>query len=614
MKLKQVDFKNFKSIKEASLVIAHNCMILVGKNEAGKSNILKGVGGTVSPNVYKFTSSVKRKRGFDEPIKEAYIDLVFEFSDQEIENFIQHIDHWVKSDVFSIEGENITNQEFIKKYCHKGVYRYDIITDKYKALYYAFPKSMTLAQDFTKLTSSYQQNAPGTIIPTPTSEEIYFGTSLKLEDIIEYFASYIIDYIAQHLPQIYYWKSDNASILPSSVNISSLQASPESYQSIQTLFSLAGYPDITTAFSDAQREDGDCTNLLENVAQKATTEFQKRWPDLKGLAFEFRKDGDLLLIKIKEKARYNFEDRSDGFKHFVSILLMLSSQVAIKKINNAVILIDEPDNSLYPSAAKYLRDELIKLSSNNIVIYATHSPFMIDNKEPSRHVIISKKDEISRIEPVSNDETSYQKDDVLLNAIGTSRFEFIKNINLIFEGGTDYVFFTKALETKKAGYKELKDFFKNIGTTFVHGASSIKTLTSILLLAKKDIFILSDADSAAEQAKRSYQKEQGYQSNHWYTFTDLGINNKQTIEDFIADRNIFKTVLEEMGKPDIEIPANTENGIIAFLSRHLKNKEEKQQFKVLLAQRLTGDYLDPAYYQLLKALKEKIQNETQKCC
>ena len=612
MKLQEIEFLNFKSIKDAKLTFQHNCMILVGKNEAGKSNILKGIAGGLS-TAYNPTPKSKRKRGSDEKITEAHIDSIFSFSDQEIEAFIQYIDHLIKSDAFTIEGKNITNQDFIKHYCKKGIYRYDIMTGTYKALYYTFPNNIALAQNFTKLNRDYLQNTSGTIIPTPAVGESFLGTPIKLADMMNIFSSYITGYVSKHLPQVYYWKGDQTSVLPSSVSISALQNSPTNYPSIQTLFSLAGYPTIPTAFADAQKEDGDCTNLLENIAQKATTEFQKRWPDLKKLSFEFRKDGDSLLIKIKEKLRYNFDDRSDGFKHFVSILLMLSSQVAIKKINNAVILIDEPDNSLYPSAAKYLRDELIKLSSNNIVVYATHSPFMIDNKEPSRHVIVSKKDEISKIEPVTNEEASYQKDDVLLNAIGTSRFEFIKEVNLILEGGTDFIYFTKALETNKTEYKELKNFFKNIGITFVHGVSSIKILTSILLLAKRDIFILSDDDSPAEQARQSYQKEQGFQANHWYTFTDLGVTDKKTIEDFITDRSLFKKVLKEMGKTNIEIPEHPEKGIMSVLHPHL-TKDERQQFKVLLAQKITYNQIDASYYTLLQALKEKIQNETQQHC
>jgi predicted ATP-dependent endonuclease of OLD family len=40
---------------------------------------------------------------------------------------------------------------------------------------------------------------------------------------------------------------------------------------------------------------------------------------------------------------------------------------------NKVILLDEPETHLHPSGQKYLRNELLKISENNLVIYATHS-------------------------------------------------------------------------------------------------------------------------------------------------------------------------------------------------------------------------------------------------
>ncbi len=610
MKLTTVEFKNFKSIKEDSLHFTHNCMILVGKNEAGKSNILKGIAGGLSSNAYKLTSASKRKRNFKEVIDEAYIDFIFTFSPQEIDVFTKYINKSIKANVFSVNGKTLSNQNFIETYCKKGIYRYNIINNTREPLYYSFPESTTLAQNFIKLNIPYNQNEAGAVIPEPDSQEPCPGIPLKLDEIEDYFSSYITNFIGQHIPPVYYWKNDNNALLSPAVDISSLKTNPSNYSAIQTLFSLAGYPNISAAFTDAINEDGDCINLLNNVAQKATAEFQKRWPDLKGVSFEFRKDGENLLIKIKEKVAYNFEDRSDGFKHFISILLILSSQVEIKKIHDAIIIIDEPDNSLYPTASKYLRDELIKLSSNNIIVYATHSPFMIDSKEPSRHIIVSKRDEISKIEPVANEDLSYQKDDVLLNAIGTSRFEFIKEINLIFEGGTDFAFFNKALEIKKAEYKELKEFFKKIGATFVHGVSSIKHITPILLLANKDIFILSDNDSAAKQAKDSYCKEKGYQANHWYTFADVGVNDKETIEDFISDKNLFIKVLNDMGKTEIQIQDIPNQGIMRHLAGCL-NKEQKQQLKNLIVERLTPNQIDVTYYSLLQNLKEKIENATE---
>ena len=43
MELKKIQIRNFRSIKSEDIVFSHNCLILLGKNEAGKSNLLKAV-------------------------------------------------------------------------------------------------------------------------------------------------------------------------------------------------------------------------------------------------------------------------------------------------------------------------------------------------------------------------------------------------------------------------------------------------------------------------------------------------------------------------------------------------------------------------------------------
>lgn len=43
MQLKEIKIFNFRSIMDETIRFNHNCMILVGKNEAGKSNSLKAV-------------------------------------------------------------------------------------------------------------------------------------------------------------------------------------------------------------------------------------------------------------------------------------------------------------------------------------------------------------------------------------------------------------------------------------------------------------------------------------------------------------------------------------------------------------------------------------------
>ena len=74
------------------------------------------------------------------------------------------------------------------------------------------------------------------------------------------------------------------------------------------------------------------------------------------------------------------DERSQGFKHFISLILHLSISNKKEKCKDQIIIIDEPENHLHPSGIRYMRDELIKIGKNNYVFVATHSPFMIDNK------------------------------------------------------------------------------------------------------------------------------------------------------------------------------------------------------------------------------------------
>ena len=43
MKIKEIHIENFRSIKNETIVMDKNCLILLGKNEAGKSNVLKAI-------------------------------------------------------------------------------------------------------------------------------------------------------------------------------------------------------------------------------------------------------------------------------------------------------------------------------------------------------------------------------------------------------------------------------------------------------------------------------------------------------------------------------------------------------------------------------------------
>jgi predicted ATP-dependent endonuclease of OLD family len=60
MELNKVHIKNFRSIKDEEIKFNHNCLILLGKNEAGKSNVLKAVAAIFDK--YTVTDKDKRKK------------------------------------------------------------------------------------------------------------------------------------------------------------------------------------------------------------------------------------------------------------------------------------------------------------------------------------------------------------------------------------------------------------------------------------------------------------------------------------------------------------------------------------------------------------------------
>jgi predicted ATP-dependent endonuclease of OLD family len=75
VKLTEIKIENFRSIKSQTIIIEHNCLILLGKNEAGKSNILKAIAAVFEQ--YKVTDKDKRKRIANEKILKRIMKNLF---------------------------------------------------------------------------------------------------------------------------------------------------------------------------------------------------------------------------------------------------------------------------------------------------------------------------------------------------------------------------------------------------------------------------------------------------------------------------------------------------------------------------------------------------------
>lgn len=105
---------------------------------------------------------------------------------------------------------------------------------------------------------------------------------------------------------------------------------------------------------------------------------QDRPPFDKGLVFETR------ILNTRHNLTLNFDERSTGFVWFFSFLIWFAE---IKRAfgENLFILLDDPGIGLHARAQtdllRYMKAELEPFYQ---VLYTTHSPFMVDAKDPQR--------------------------------------------------------------------------------------------------------------------------------------------------------------------------------------------------------------------------------------
>lgn len=118
--------------------------------------------------------------------------------------------------------------------------------------------------------------------------------------------------------------------------------------------------------------------LLQSASSRLTNDFRGWWKQ-GDYRFRFQADGNHLRIWISDDKRpeeIELEGRSKGLQWFFSFFLvfMVERQAAHA---NCVLLLDEPGSSLHPIAQRDLLQFFHALSTDNQLIYTTHSPFLV---------------------------------------------------------------------------------------------------------------------------------------------------------------------------------------------------------------------------------------------
>ena len=273
--------------------------------------------------------------------------------------------------------------------------------------------------------------------------------------------------------------------------------------------------------------------------------------------------------------------RSRGFVWFFSFLAWYSK---IRRENqNLILLLDEPGLSLHAKAQedllRYFEEEL---KPHHQLIYTTHSPFMVDPKYFDRVRIVQ---DLS-IEPDSDDLSEEQQgtrvitevleatSDSLFPLQGALGYEiyqtlFIGPNSLVIEGPSDllYIPIISALLQKK-GKNGLSDDWT---LTMVGGAGNVPTFVALIgAQTNLNVAVLIDYHEKDHQSIENLYKRKLLKKNKVFTYADFVESKEADVEDMF-DVDFYLQLVNDEFKTDLSVEALPKgHRILGRLEKHFE--------------------------------------------
>ena len=549
MILKKINIQNYKSIENVDIQVnkLHDSYttIFVGLNETGKSNILDAISYFQPPTTSLKFDNIKNFNSSGEYI-DLYFDLAFE-TDEIAQNLIEDVVEFsekakhllplfvpqVSKNVFMKEGE-----------------------DKFKFIYvYKVNFEDIVQENCYYLSSPAQSSTSGTICGIKYFDELKEGEDKIYSPVTKEFISDLLKkvfekYLQDNDLNVSVWKAEDKYLITKSINLTEFSSNIDTCIPLKNIFYISGYDSteaIKKVISELSHNPRNRTFLEQKLSKNISEYLHKVWKE-HPVDIAVRIEKDLVLdVSVKDKNDefnlYNINERSQGFRQFISLILSISIANEKKKLKNAIIIVDEPENHLHPSGIRYMRDELLKIGKNNYVFLATHSNFMIDRKEMSRHYIVQKgtHTNLKRIEQ----EQDLSDDEVLNDAFGLNILnDFLSPHKILVEGLSDKKILMKALNQIDSSFC----FNISNGT-----GDNIVARASLINMLEIPVFVVLDDDEAGKKNKKLIVNKQGiFSKNNVKTIRDLvpDLMEEASIEDTLDTDYVIaqtNTILEKYG-------------------------------------------------------------------
>lgn len=294
------------------------------------------------------------------------------------------------------------------------------------------------------------------------------------------------------------------------------------------------------------------TLLTDRASRVFTKRIQELWKD-RELEVQFRIDAqhfDVLVKDVDTQALVPLDERSRGFRWYFSFYVTFSADTLGGDKENAVLLLDEPGLFLHAMAQGQLLKFFSKLK--NQIIYSTHSPFMIDPNDLGSVRTVTLEAGAGTV--VSADLSGDARTLFPLQAAlgyDITQTLFVGTKNVVIEGPIDFWYLSSVAEYLRAEGKP--SLPEDIVLTPAGGAQKVSYMVALLAAQNLHVVVLLDTEPGAVATRDDLVKSKLIRSDAVLQVADAfaaPAPKEADIEDLIEE-SVFMGLVQEAYKSEL---------------------------------------------------------------
>ena len=486
MKLSDFSVVNYRSITTARKIKTNNMTVLVGKNNEGKSNILRAL--TLAMDIMKIYSKDPRS-----------LQIA-------VRPYLKNHYSWEKDYPISLQEKNPNGWSSIDL-------NFELDEQDILAI-----RSMTGIRLSGCIPVRVSTNGAAAKIDIPKRGTAAFADADNKKKIIEY-VCFKIDF--NFIPAVR-TEYDALRVVDSLIE-----------KSLETLDTNPDYINAMNKIEELQQ------GILDGISNQIIEPLQEFLPTVRNVQIHIQNERRRIAMRrnteiiIDDGTPTPIQQKGDGIKSLTA-LAILNIPARVDRVS--VVAIEEPESHLHPESARQLYDTIMSLSQTHQIVLTTHSPLFVNRTNLKENIIVNdgKATPVKKIKEI-RDVLGINISDNLTNAEHA----------LIVEGEDDKIALEKLLPSMST---KIKRAIQN-GTfiiDYIGGAGNLPYKLSFYRNLQCKYHVLLDNDDAGRHAG-SEAERQGLLDVRNVTYAICNGSPNAEIEDCYNKAVYENAILNEFG-------------------------------------------------------------------